>query len=147
MIGWDHASNYSSGFFYRVLLKLSFTMHNMSKRQRQSPIVATPYPQGAWSEQNWIYFISGNYQVNFYPSGSRVFVREEHFKDCPYIYACTNFDFLIWSQPRGSWFKQTCIFTISGSFHINFSFSGPVVLEKIFKWNHPNFASSCLSPL
>ena len=44
----------------------------MSKGQGQSPIVATPSPKGAWSEQNWIYFISGNYQVNFYPSGSRV---------------------------------------------------------------------------
>ena len=65
---------------------------------------------------------------------------EEHFKDWPYIFACKNFDSLMWSQPRGSWFKQTCIFTISGSFHINFSFSGPVVLEKIFKWNHPIFA-------
>ena len=52
------------------------------------------------------------------------------------------------SYPRGSWFEQTWISTISGSFHINFSFSGPVVLEKkIFKWHHPIFAFSLLSPL
>ena len=52
------------------------------------------------------------------------------------------------SYPRGSWFEQTWISTISGSFHINFSFPGPVVLEKkIFKWHHPIFAFSWLSPL
>ena len=52
------------------------------------------------------------------------------------------------SYPRGSWFEQTWISTISGSFHINISFPGPVVLEKkIFKWHHPIFAFSWLSPL
>ena len=36
--------------------------------------------------------------------------------------------------PLGSWFVQTWISTTSGSFHINLSFPGPVVLErKIFK--------------
>ena len=37
---------------------------------------------------------------------------------------------------------------MSGSSHINFSFPGPVVLEKkIFKWPHPIFAFLWLSPL
>ena len=52
------------------------------------------------------------------------------------------------SDTRGSWFEQTWISIISGSFHINFSFTGSVVLEKkIFKWHHPIFAFSWLSPL
>ena len=38
------------------------------------------------------------------------------------------------SYPQGSWFEQTWISCISGSFHINLSFSGLVFLEKkIFK--------------
>ena len=52
------------------------------------------------------------------------------------------------SYLRGSWFEQTWISSISESFHINFSFPGPVVLEKkIFKWHHPIFAFLWLSPL
>ena len=50
--------------------------------------------------------------------------------------------------PGGSWFEQTWISSISGSFYINFSFPVSVVLEKkIFKWHHPIFAFSWLSPL
>ena len=51
------------------------------------------------------------------------------------------------SYTRGSWFEQTWISTISGSFHINFSFPGPVVLEKIFKWHHPIFCIFVIIPL
>jgi hypothetical protein len=39
-------------------------------------------------------------------------------------------------DPQGQWFVQTWISTISGSFCVNLSFSGFVVLEKIFKWPH-----------
>jgi hypothetical protein len=45
------------------------------------------------------------------------------------------------SDPRGPWFVQTWICTISESFCIDLSFSGFVVLgKKIFKWPHPIFA-------
>jgi hypothetical protein len=37
-------------------------------------------------------------------------------------------------DPRGPWFEQTWICTMSGSFHVNLNFPGSVVLEKkIFK--------------
>jgi hypothetical protein len=49
---------------------------------------------------------------------------------------------------RGPWCEQFWIYIISESFHINITYSGPVVLEnKIFKWHHPIFAFLWLSPL
>jgi hypothetical protein len=41
--------------------------------------------------------------------------------------------------PRGTWILQTWICTKYGIFCVNFSFSGFVVLKKIFKWPHPNW--------
>jgi hypothetical protein len=45
------------------------------------------------------------------------------------------------------WFVWTWICTISESVCVNFSFSGLLVLEKIFKWPYHIFAFLWLSPL
>jgi hypothetical protein len=54
-------------------------------------------------------------------------------------------------DPRGPWFVQTWIYTILGSFCVNLSFFGFVVLEKkffFFKWIHPIFCIfMMISPL
>jgi hypothetical protein len=51
-------------------------------------------------------------------------------------------------NPRGLWCEQFWIYIISGSFHVNMTYSGSVVLErKIFKWSYPIFAFLWLSPL
>jgi hypothetical protein len=43
-------------------------------------------------------------------------------------------------DPRGPLCEQFWIYIISGSFHVNMTYSGSVVLEKkIFKWPHPIF--------
>jgi hypothetical protein len=54
---------------------------------------------------------------------------------------------LLWplSTSRGPWFKETWIYITSKSFHLNMTYSGSVVLEKIFKWSHPIFV--IISPL
>jgi hypothetical protein len=43
-------------------------------------------------------------------------------------------------DPRGPWFVQTWIYFIPESFHVNMSFTGSMVLKKIFTWPHPIFA-------
>jgi hypothetical protein len=50
-------------------------------------------------------------------------------------------------DPWRPWFQETWIYIISESFHINMTYSGSVVLEKIFKWSNPIFAFLRLSPL
>jgi hypothetical protein len=51
-------------------------------------------------------------------------------------------------NPRGPWFVHFWIYIISESFHVNMTYYGSVVMEKkIFKWPHPSFAFSWLSPL
>jgi hypothetical protein len=50
------------------------------------------------------------------------------------------FPIVVPPDPRGPWFKETWIYIISESFHVNMTYSGSVVLEKIFKWTHPIFA-------
>jgi hypothetical protein len=50
-------------------------------------------------------------------------------------------------DPRGPWCEQFWIYVISESFHVNMTYSGSVVLEKIFNWSHPIFALLRLSPL
>jgi hypothetical protein len=50
-------------------------------------------------------------------------------------------------DPRGPRCEQFWIYIISGSFHVNMTYSGSLVLEKIFKWPHPIFALLWLSPL
>jgi hypothetical protein len=42
--------------------------------------------------------------------------------------------------PLGPWCKQFLIYIISESFHVNMTYSGFMVPEKIFKWPHPIFA-------
>ena len=42
------------------------------------------------------------------------------------------------------WLKRL---TVSESFHVNMTYSGSVVLKKIFQWPHPIFAFLRLSPL
>jgi hypothetical protein len=39
-------------------------------------------------------------------------------------------------KPRGPWFEETWIYMyiISESFYVNMTYSGSVILEKIFKW-------------
>jgi hypothetical protein len=44
------------------------------------------------------------------------------------------------SAPRGLWCEQFWIYIISESFHVNMTYSGSVVLEKIFKWIYPILA-------
>ena len=87
------------------------------------------------------------YKYKFQLSWS-VVLEKKIFKDFSYIIICkTLIPYCGPIVPPGSWFEQTWISTISGSFHINLSFPGPVVLEKIFKWHHPILAFSWLSPL
>lgn len=42
---------------------------------------------------------------------------------------------LVLHYPKIPWSERTRIYTMLGSIHKNFNFSGPVVLEKIFKWS------------
>jgi hypothetical protein len=58
------------------------------------------------------------------------------------------FPFVAPPDPRGPWFVQTWIYTLSESFHVNMSSSGSVVLEKkIFKWpSYPIFAFCAYLP-
>jgi hypothetical protein len=40
-------------------------------------------------------------------------------------------------DPRGPWCEQFWMYIISESFPVNMTYSGWVILEKIFKWPHP----------
>jgi hypothetical protein len=55
-------------------------------------------------------------------------------------------------RPLGTWFtkkkwKETWIYIIFRSFRVNLSFSGPVVLEKMFWWPHSILVFLWFSPL
>jgi hypothetical protein len=51
-------------------------------------------------------------------------------------------------RPSGANFQPSCLCSKSESFHVNFSFSGFIVLkEKIFKWPHPILTFLWLYPL
>jgi hypothetical protein len=51
------------------------------------------------------------------------------------------------SRPPGPWCEQFQIYIISESVHVNMTYFGSVVREKIFKWTHPIFACLWLYPL
>jgi hypothetical protein len=50
-------------------------------------------------------------------------------------------------DPLGPWCEQFWIYIMSQSFHVNMTYSGSVVLEKIFKWPHPICAITCVSSI
>ena len=97
------------------------------------PYCGPTIPLGSWFVQTWNSAISGSFHINLSFPGP--VVLEKIFKDFPYIIICkTLIPYCGPTIPLGSWFVQTWISTISGSFHINLSFPGRVVLEKkIFK--------------
>jgi hypothetical protein len=47
-------------------------------------------------------------------------------------------------DPRGPWYEQFWIYIISDSFHVIMTYSGSVVVEKIFKWPPPHFCDYLL---
>jgi hypothetical protein len=51
------------------------------------------------------------------------------------------------SRPPGPWCELFWMYIISESFHVNMTYSGSVVLEKIFNWPYPIFVFLWLSPL
>jgi hypothetical protein len=58
-----------------------------------------------------------------------------------------DFSIVAPSDPPGTMILRIWTPNMSESFHINFSFAGPVVLEKNVIWPHPIFAFLKLSPL
>ena len=110
-----------------------------------NPIV----PRGSWFEQTWISTIPWSFHINFNFSGS-VVLPEKIFKEFPYIIMCKTL-IPYWNPivlPGVMIWTNVNLHYISGSFHINFSFSGPVILEKnIFpKYSHVKLWSPNVAP-
>ena len=96
--------------------------------------MAPSYPRGSWFEQTWISSISGSFHINLSFPGP-VVLEKKIFKDFSYIIICkTLIPYCGPIVPPGVMIWTNLNLPISGSFHINLSFPGPVVLEKkIFK--------------
>jgi hypothetical protein len=99
---------------------------------------------------NWFCTMSNTFHANFTFSGPwmHLYKQETHgphpspeslwqiFKDICYTFTDKlqyGFPIVAPSNPRGLWFEQTWICTMSGWFHENLNSSGTMVLEKIFK--------------
>jgi hypothetical protein len=105
-------------------------------------IVAPPDPRGPGFEQTWICTMSASFHINLNFPG-HVVLEEKIFKHFSYINTCINgFPYCAPPDPRGPWFEQIWICTMSASFHVNLNFSDLVVLEKkIFK--HFSYINTC----